>query len=53
MPLAIAHDLLTREAWRGARVADVVQATLAPYDATERVPVRGPELHLTPMPPWC
>ena len=47
--LAVAHDLLTREAWRGAGLVDVVRATLAPYDGSaERVQVGGPELHLRP-----
>ncbi len=47
--LATAHDLLTREAWTGAGLADVVQATLAPYDASaERIRAQGPELRLKP-----
>lgn len=47
--LAIAHDLLTREAWTGAQLADVVQATLAPYNASaDRVKMHGPDLRLTP-----
>ncbi len=47
--LASAHDLLTREAWRGAGLADVARATLAPYDArAERIVVSGPEMRLTP-----
>ena len=47
--LASAHDLLTREAWRGAGLADVVNATLAPYDArVKRIEVSGPEVRLTP-----
>ena len=47
--LAAAHDLLTREAWRGAELAEVVRATLAPYDSdAARVVVRGPELRLRP-----
>ena len=47
--LAAAHDLLTREAWRGAELADVVGATLAPYaEGTARILVRGPGLRLRP-----
>jgi len=53
--LATAHDLLTREAWRGAMLADLVHATLAPYagDGTRvfdgtRVSIDGPELWLMP-----
>ena len=47
--LATLHDLLTREAWRGTGLADVVYATLAPYDDNvEHAQVRGPELRLVP-----
>lgn len=47
--LAAAHDLLTRETWRSAELADVVQATLAPFDgATARVRAHGPALRLLP-----
>jgi len=47
--LAALHDLLTREAWRGTGLADVVHATLAPHsDNIERVQVHGPKLRLLP-----
>ncbi len=47
--LATAHDLLTREAWRGAMLADLVHATLAPYtEDSARVSIGGPELWLLP-----
>ncbi|WP_428487019.1 HWE histidine kinase domain-containing protein [Rhodopila sp.] len=47
--LATLYDLLTREAWRSAGLADAVRATLAPYDdSVERVKVHGPELRLMP-----
>ena len=47
--LATLHDLLTREGWRGAGLADVVQATLAPFeDGAGRAEVQGPELRLVP-----
>lgn len=47
--LAAAHDLLTRETWRGAELADVVAATLAPFDgAALRVRAHGPGLRLPP-----
>lgn len=51
--LACAHDLLTREAWRGAGLAQLVRATLAPYAEAgaadpARLLVRGPEVHLKP-----
>jgi len=43
------YDLLTREAWRSAGLADVVSATLAPFDGNV-APIRvcGPELRLMP-----
>ena len=47
--LATLHDLLTREAWRGAGLADVVHATLAPFeDSAGRARVQGPGLRLMP-----
>ena len=49
--LAAAHDLLTREAWRGAGLADLLRATLAPYAEggdPARVLVHGPGLRLMP-----
>ena len=47
--LATAHDLLTRETWKGALLRDVVQGTLKPYKhGTEQVRVSGPDLYLTP-----
>jgi len=47
--LATLHDLLTRQAWQGAELADVVHATLGPYEGgAERVQVHGAELRLMP-----
>ena len=47
--LAVAHDLLTREVWTGAWLADVVRVNLAPYSANaDRLRVNGPDLRLTP-----
>jgi PAS domain S-box-containing protein len=50
--LARAHDLLTREAWRGASLAEVVRLTLAPHGSgnsgAERVSVVGPGVRLRP-----
>ncbi len=47
--LATLHDLLSRRAWQGADLADVVRVTLTPYtDSLERVQVQGPELRLAP-----
>jgi two-component sensor histidine kinase len=47
--LATLHDLLTRQAWQGAGLTDVVHATLTPYDGgVGRVQAQGPELRLMP-----
>ena len=47
--LATLHDLLTREGWQGAGLADVVHATLAPFgDGAGRAEVQGPGLRLMP-----
>jgi two-component sensor histidine kinase len=45
--LARAHDLLTREDWEGAPLAEVVQAALKPY-GVERCFIRGPSVWLAP-----
>jgi two-component sensor histidine kinase len=42
--MARAHDLLMRESWETARVADIVAQTLAPYD---RIFAHGPSLAVT------
>jgi PAS domain S-box-containing protein len=47
--LARAHDMLTREGWRGASLGEVVRETLAPHGGTPgRVSASGPELRLGP-----
>ena len=54
--LARAHDLLTREAWQGASLSDVVRETLAPHDRGagggggpgSRIAASGPEVRLVP-----
>ncbi|MFT8245882.1 PAS domain-containing protein [Roseomonas sp. BN140053] len=44
-----AQDLLTREGWRGASLADLVAITLKPYDGkADRVRAEGPPLRLPP-----
>jgi PAS domain S-box-containing protein len=50
MALARAHDLLTREGWRGAALAEVVGETLAPHHdgASGRVEASGPAVRLVP-----
>lgn len=51
--LALAHDLLTQDDWRGASLADLVRAALAPYGggheaagAPARVEVAGPAVQV-------
>jgi PAS domain S-box-containing protein len=48
--LSNAHDLLTRGAWQGASLRDLVQQTLAPYaqEGEERFEIAGPEIWLKP-----
>ncbi|WP_082167652.1 sensor histidine kinase [Methylobacterium aquaticum] len=49
--LARVHDVLTRESWEGAELADVVKDALAPLDgpgAPSRFVVGGPALRLPP-----
>ena len=49
MALAVAHDLLTRESWRGARLTDVVASAMAPFETTQRPQISraGPPIWLT------
>lgn len=48
--LAAASDVLTRESWDGATLAEVATTALAPFRAEGdlRIKVRGPEVTLTP-----
>jgi two-component sensor histidine kinase len=48
--LARAHDVLTREAWEGASLAELLRQTLAPHDeaAASRVVASGPSVRLSP-----
>ncbi|MET7242514.1 PAS domain S-box protein [Methylobacterium sp. EM32] len=49
--LARVHDVLTRESWEGAELAEVVKDALAPLDgpgAPSRFAVDGPSLRLPP-----
>jgi PAS domain S-box-containing protein len=51
LALAQAHDLLTREAWRGASLGEVIRRTLAPHagrDADPAVALQGPDVRLRP-----
>ena len=48
--LASAHDILTRENWEDAEVADLVAAALAPYDPGDggRFSIDGPSVRIAP-----
>jgi PAS domain S-box-containing protein len=46
--LAGSHDVLTREEWRGADLADVVREALRPFGA-ERFRIEGPAAWLSPQ----
>lgn len=50
MALASAHDVITRENWESADIADVVQAALKPHRAGEQVLFRtsGPSVRIRP-----
>ncbi len=45
--LSQAHDLLTRNSWDTAQLAEVVASAVAPF-GSERFAVGGPALHLSP-----
>jgi PAS domain S-box-containing protein len=44
--LASAHDVLTRESWDGAELADIITGVMAAYEA--RVRPKGPKVRLEP-----
>jgi two-component sensor histidine kinase/PAS domain-containing protein len=53
--LARTHDLLTREAWRGAALAELVHTALAPFSiaaesASPAAVIAGPSVQLAPEP---
>lgn len=50
MALSRAHDLLMRETWTSASLAQIVSETLAPFGLDEdgRVVIGGPEVRLSP-----
>ena len=52
--IARVHDILTRGAWSGATLAEVVEVTLAPYRArgASAVEVRGSDVTLEPDRSW-
>ena len=48
LALAKAHDVLTRESWEGADLADIVASAVEAHSVAERVRVRGPRVRLSP-----
>jgi two-component sensor histidine kinase len=50
LALSRAHDVLTRESWEGANLAELVAQALAPYAGRgfERLVARGPDVRLPP-----
>lgn len=48
--LAKAHDILTRESWEGADLADIVASAVEAYGAADRVVAHGPHVRLQPKP---
>jgi PAS domain S-box-containing protein len=51
MALGVAHDLLTRSEWDGAKLADVIRSGFAPYNgsgAVGRWTINGPDIWLAP-----
>jgi PAS domain S-box-containing protein len=46
--LAKAHDILTRQSWDGADLADVIAETIAPHGGDARFSVGGDDARLTP-----
>lgn len=50
LALAKAHDVLTRENWEGADLADIVASAIEAHAARERVRVAGPAVRLKPKP---
>jgi two-component sensor histidine kinase/integral membrane sensor domain MASE1 len=50
MAISEAHNLLSRENWRGLMLEDLVRRELAPYGAEDanRISIRGPQVWLPP-----
>jgi PAS domain S-box-containing protein len=49
--LAKAHDVLTRESWAGADLAEIISDTIKPHSGREnRFRTEGPRVHLAPGP---
>lgn len=48
LALAKAHDVLTRESWEGADLADIVESAIEAHAAGARVTAAGPRVRLAP-----
>lgn len=48
LALAKAHDVLTRESWEGADLADIVDSAIEAHAARARVQTAGPHVRLNP-----
>jgi two-component sensor histidine kinase len=48
MALSAAHDVLCRERWSGAGVAEIAGAVMGPYIHTGRVSIDGPAVRVSP-----
>lgn len=48
LALARGHDILTRESWDGAELADIVASVVAAHGETERFSIDGPAVRLAP-----
>lgn len=46
--LAAAHDVLTRENWRGAELTDIVKEAVKGYDQARRITLSGPKVLIAP-----
>jgi two-component system CheB/CheR fusion protein len=48
--LAKAHDILTRESWEGAKLAEIVSSVLAAHYSADdgRYVIRGPDIRISP-----
>lgn len=48
LALSRGHDILTRESWDGAELADIVAAVVASHGEVERFSIEGPPVRLAP-----
>ena len=44
--MARVHTLLSRNAWKGASLKEIICAELAPFDTEGRISIRGPDVNL-------